>query len=111
MSLHMEQSSTGTGSQAGCKSPSLETFKIQREPMPAGSKMDLPLAKAKPISNGGSASGMEYLGRGKNCCATAAGKEECEYVRGTTLQTPRSAEKDGEEVLQVPEQRFPCSPW
>ena len=39
--------------------------------MPAGSKTDLPLAKAEPISNGGSASGITYLTRGKNCCATA----------------------------------------
>ena len=28
-----------------------------------------------------------------------------------TLQTPRSAQKEGEEVLQAPEQRSPCSPW
>jgi len=32
-------------------------------------------------------------------------------VRGTTLQTPRSVQKEGEEVLQAPkEQRF-CSLW
>ncbi|KAK4824794.1 hypothetical protein QYF61_019462 [Mycteria americana] len=34
------------------------------EPMPAGSKTDPPLAKAEPISNGGSASGITYLRRG-----------------------------------------------
>ena len=33
--------------------------------MPAGSKMDLLLAKAKPISNSGSASVITYLRRGK----------------------------------------------
>ena len=32
-------------------------------------------------------------------------------MRETLLQTPRSVKKDGKEVLQVPEQRFPCSPW
>jgi len=32
-------------------------------------------------------------------------------VRETTLQTPRSVKREGEEVLQMPEQRFPCSPW
>jgi len=32
-------------------------------------------------------------------------------VRETTLQTPRSVQKEGEEVLQVPERIFPCSPW
>jgi len=46
------------------------------EPMPAGSKMDPPLAKAEPISDGGSASGITYLRRGKGCCTTAAGIEE-----------------------------------
>ena len=25
------------------------------------------------------------------------------------MQTPRSVKKEGEEMLQVPEQRFPCS--
>jgi len=33
------------------------------EPMPAGSKTDLPLAKAKPISDGGSTSGITHLRR------------------------------------------------
>ncbi|GAB0204530.1 acid sphingomyelinase-like phosphodiesterase 3b [Grus japonensis] len=40
--------------------------------MPAGSKTDLPLAKAKPISNSGSASGITYLRRGETAVATAA---------------------------------------
>jgi len=35
------------------------------EPVPAGSKMDPQLAKAKPISNGGSASGITQLIRGR----------------------------------------------
>ncbi|KAK4816053.1 hypothetical protein QYF61_011061 [Mycteria americana] len=46
------------------------------EPMPAGSKMDLLLAKAEPISDGGSASVITYLRRGKKTCATADGREE-----------------------------------
>ncbi|KAK4832779.1 LOW QUALITY PROTEIN: hypothetical protein QYF61_025626 [Mycteria americana] len=46
-------------------------------PMPAGSKTDLPLAKAKPISNSDTASGITYLRRGKNPnCCTAAAREE-----------------------------------
>ena len=45
------------------------------EPMPARSKTDPLLAKAEPISDGGSASVITYL-RGKNCCATAARREE-----------------------------------
>ncbi|GAB0181660.1 junction-mediating and -regulatory protein-like [Grus japonensis] len=40
--------------------------------MPAGSKTDPSLAKAEPISSGGSASGVTQLRRGKNGCAAAA---------------------------------------
>jgi len=47
------------------------------KPVVAGSKMDLPLAKAKPISDGGSASVITDLRRGrKNCGETAVEKEE-----------------------------------
>lgn len=38
------------------------------EPMPAGSKMNPLLAKAKPFSDSGSASGTTDLRRGKNRC-------------------------------------------
>ena len=30
-------------------------------------------------------------------------------MRGTALQTPRSVKKEGEEVLQAPEWRFPAA--
>ncbi|PKU40387.1 protein pxr1-like [Limosa lapponica baueri] len=43
--------------------------------MLASSKMDPPLAKAKPISDG-STSVIKYLRRGKNCCATATAEGE-----------------------------------
>jgi len=47
------------------------------KPVPAGSKTDPPLAKAKPLSNGGSASGITYLRRGrKNCSETAVERQE-----------------------------------
>jgi len=48
------------------------------KPMPPGSKMDPPLAKAKPISNGGSASVIVYLrkGRKKLSNETAVRREE-----------------------------------
>jgi len=36
------------------------------KPVPAGSKTDPPLAKAKPISDGGGTSVVTYLRRGKN---------------------------------------------
>ena len=41
------------------------------ELMPAGSKKELLLAKAEPISDSGSASGITDLRRGKKTCATA----------------------------------------
>jgi len=39
------------------------------EPMPAGSKTDLPLGKAKPITNSGSASGITHLRSGGGTCS------------------------------------------
>jgi len=48
----------------------------QIKPMSAGSKMDLPLAKAEPISDSGNASVITYLRRGKTCCGTAVEREE-----------------------------------
>ena len=36
------------------------------EPIPAGSKMDLPPAKAEPISDSGNASGITFLRRKKS---------------------------------------------
>lgn len=49
----------------------------------------------------------KLLGR-SNC---SQGSEDWEYVRKTALQTPKSAKKEGEDVFQVLELRFPCSPW
>jgi len=46
------------------------------EPVPAGSKTDPPLAKAKPISEGGSAPGITYLRRGNKNCGKMAVKRE-----------------------------------
>lgn len=39
------------------------------EPMPVGSRMDPPLAKADPTSDGSNASGITYLRRGKKIIA------------------------------------------
>ena len=74
--------------------------------MPADSKMDLLLAKK-------SQQHWQHLcdnkfKKGKKTCS---GREECEYLRARTLQTPRSVKKKDEEVLQVPEQIFPSRPW
>ncbi|GAB0205519.1 F-box only protein 31 [Grus japonensis] len=88
--------------------------------MPAGSKMDPLLAKAEPISDGGSASGIIEFGRGTNCCATAtaAGERRCE--RNSPADT-KVSEEGGEGgapgagisiSLQPLEQLVKnCSPW
>jgi len=68
--------------------------------------MNPPLAKAKPISDSGSASRTMYLRKGKKNCSQ---RYEQDYMRGTTLQTPRSLKKVGEEVLQALKQRFPAA--
>lgn len=86
-------------------------FSCQMKPVPVGSKIDPLLAKAESISNVACASVITYLRRYKNCCSGAAGREEWEYVRETTVQTPKRVKKKGDEVLQVPEQRIPCSLW
>jgi len=49
------------------------------EPMPAGSQMDLLLAKAKPVNGGGSTTVISCLRMGKKNlvgCKTATGGEE-----------------------------------
>lgn len=47
---------------------------------PASSRVDRPLAKAKPVSESGSNAGIVCLRRGKECCATAAAGEERKHV-------------------------------
>ena len=46
------------------------------KPVPAGSKTDPPLAKAKPISDSGSTSVITYLRWAKNCGKREVKREE-----------------------------------
>jgi len=55
--------------------------------------MDPLLAKA--ISNSGSTTVITYLRRGETCGETAVEREKWDYVRETTLQTPRSMKEGG----------------
>lgn len=48
----------------------------QTELVSAGSKTDLPMAKAEPITDVGGVSVLTYLRRCKNHCAIAASREE-----------------------------------
>ncbi|KAK4815122.1 hypothetical protein QYF61_017397 [Mycteria americana] len=76
----------------------------------AGSKTDPPLAKAEPISDGGRAPGITPLRRGEKPAQLQPerGGRICE--RSSSADT-KAGEEGGEEVLQAPEQRFPCGPW
>jgi len=80
------------------------------EPMPASSKLDPPLAKVELISISGSASGIICLKIRKKK-KKALCNSNCSWREEGTPQTPRSVQKEWEEVLQAPEQRFPCSLW
>lgn len=76
------------------------------------SKMDLLLHKSEPISQPGGASVKTCLRKHKNYSTiqTQSWKWSEKNVRQTALQITRS-EKEGKEVAQVVEQRFPYSPW
>jgi len=78
--------------------------------VPHGPQIDLLLAKAEPISNSGSTSMTTYLRRGKKPAQCQLQQERGKRMCETTQQAPRSV-REGEEVLQVPEQRFPYSSW
>jgi len=64
------------------------------KPVPASSRTDPPLAKAKPVSDGGNYGITEALRRGRKNCSETAVKERDE-AKETTLQTPRSVKKQG----------------
>jgi len=54
-----------------------EDSPLSDQPVPAGSRIDLLLAKAKPTGDSGSASVITYLRMGrKNCSETAVKREE-----------------------------------
>jgi len=70
--------------------------------------MDPLLAKAKPICGAGGASVKTYLRKGKKHCAAAV-REVTEMREKQLCKHQRSVKKEGEEVLQAPDRRFPCS--
>jgi len=94
----------------GCRGDFCEMLGVvllDTEPMSASSKTDPPLAKADPISNTVGTSVVIYLRNGKiHCTGAVRGLRICE--RQNPADTDVSEEGE-EEVLQAPEQRFPCS--
>ncbi|GAB0189094.1 zinc finger and BTB domain-containing protein 5 [Grus japonensis] len=90
--------------------------------MPAGSKTDLPLAKAELMSDGTSSSVITYLRKGKNHCATAAGSERNHYVYTKVREDEGGGDAPGTMVKTMVMQiaacggpqrsRYPpCTPW
>lgn len=63
-----------------------------------------------PLSFVGNTSVIMCLRKVQKCC-TAVVRDEWGNVRKTVLQTPRSVKKEGEDVPQALNHRFPCSPW
>ncbi|TRZ23320.1 hypothetical protein HGM15179_003786 [Zosterops borbonicus] len=92
-------------------------------------KMDMLLAKAGPKRHDGNTSLITYLRRNQKersgtVLFPAREEEEVRTCEENNMETPRSAQKEGQELLQAPELRFlcrpggdhgeaavPCSPW
>ncbi|RMC15630.1 hypothetical protein DUI87_07832 [Hirundo rustica rustica] len=75
--------------------------------------MDKLLAKPGTMRDDGKIPVITYLRKKQNKTYPTLAREE-EEVRtceGNNTETPRSVEKEGQEVLQVPELRFLCRPW
>lgn len=67
----------GTGVASVGSFPKFQFPPCPTEPIPASSKMDPPLAKAEPIINAGSTSGIMDLRRDeRKYCTTVSGREE-----------------------------------
>lgn len=69
------------------------------------------MAKAELISEAGDTFVIRYLRKDKKRSAAVVREESEKNVWESTLQAPRLVKKEGEEVLQVPEQRFLYSLW
>ncbi|GAB0186125.1 mitochondrial enolase superfamily member 1 [Grus japonensis] len=66
------------------------------EPIPASSKMDLPLAKAEPISDSGSTSGITYLRKGKKLLCNSSWERRVRiHERNNSADTKVSEEGGG----------------
>lgn len=97
------------------------------DPIPAGTKMDLLLAKAEPITDGGNTSGIKELRRGKSCSVQqqlrpVRGVRRCERNSSVDIRVHAQggaggAPATGAEIPLQPQvehmvrQLFPHSPW
>ncbi|GAB0179598.1 epimerase family protein SDR39U1 [Grus japonensis] len=63
--------------------------------MPAGSKTDLPLAKAKPISNSGSTSWITWLRKGKKTTSSNCSEREVRRCERNNSADTKVGEEGG----------------
>ena len=99
----------------GCRSGFCEktleaTPPVRQSLFQLASKQTCCWPKPSALSFVGSTSVIRNLRKSKKCC-TGVVREEWEHMSQTALQTPRSENKEGEVMLQAPQQRFLCSPW
>lgn len=105
----MVAGATGVASMRSClKLPACPT-----KPMPASSRQDPLVARAEPIRDGGGASGITPVRSGGNIAAQQQLQPDETGVKirekKTTLQTRRSVQKEGQDMLQAPDPGFSCS--
>lgn len=79
-------------------------------------KMNMLLAKAGLMRDGGKASMVSDLRRNQNkgsgaVLIPAREEDEVRTCEGNKMTTPRLVKKKGQEMLQAPELRFLCRPW
>lgn len=87
----------------------------QTEPDPTGFEVVPLLAKAEPTSDVGSTSVTAYLMRVEQ--KTKPAQRQLKLERGARIRersnsaNSKTSEEGGENMLQAPDQRLPCSPW
>jgi len=101
----------GGGYRGGFCEKLREASPVSDKPVSAGSKTDLPVAKAKPISEGGSTSVITYLRRGrKNCGKMAVKRAVRQFERNNSAGTKVSEEGGGGGAPVAGAETFPLQP-
>lgn len=93
-----------------CKKSSGDTL-YGTQIVPDSFKMDPPLANAEPVSDTGGISVITFFKKLNNHSTAAVREKSEKNTEKIALQTPMPAVKEGEEVLQMLEQRFFFRAW
>jgi len=83
----------------------------ETEPVLSSSRVDPLQDTPEPISPDDRAAVITYLRKHKIYCVAAVRERSEKNMREKSLLTPRSVEKEEEEVLHMLEQRFLFSSW